>query len=141
MCQSQKIDEFASEDIARIEKMRDWVIGHFDNPDAYLTVSGKLRLVQTILDNKWIDVSETWKLQSLGIAFGDALAQEVDDLQWVVVDDEYGRDPALRWSQSTTLAFPLTAVSKRVEEGKEVDIYEMFSGFQKALLRAVADAT
>lgn len=114
-----------------VEQLREWVAGHYSDPSGYSTVDGKLRLIQTILDNGWIAKDETWKLQSLGIAFGDALVQAVPELSWAVVDDEYGRDPALRWLQTSTLVFPLTAISKRVEAGDEVDVDELFQGFQQ----------
>ena len=136
----QQIEAFNQDDSDRIEKLREWVVGHYDDAGAYEEVSGKLRLIQTILDNDWIAKDETWKLQSLGVAFGDALEQEVSELSWVVVEDEFGRDPALRWLDTTTLIFPLTAISKRVEEDVPVDVYELFGGFQKAIYQAVANA-
>ncbi len=134
----QSIGELNADDLDRLEKHRHWVIGHFEDPTAYESISGKLRVIQTVLDNDWIEKHETWKLQSLGVAFGDALVQEVAELSWVAVDDEAGRDPALRWLQSGTLVFPLTAISKRIEDGIKVDVYEMFGGFQKAINQAVA---
>lgn len=134
----QIIEPLNDEDTDRVRKHRDWVVGHFDDAAAYETVSGKLRVIQAILDNGWIAEHETWKLQSLGVAFGDALVQEVPELSWVAVDDEFGRDPALRWLKTNTLAFPLTAISKRVEDGIAVNIYQMFGEFQKAIKEALA---
>lgn len=137
---SQPIENLNDGDLDRIQKHRDWVVGHFDDPTAYESVSGKLGVIQAILDNGWIEKHETWKLQSLGVAFGDALVQEVPELFWVAVDDEFGRDPALRWLQTSTLVFPLTAISKRVEDGIAVDVYKIFGGFQKAIKEAVAQS-
>ncbi|MEM6485726.1 MAG: DUF3806 domain-containing protein [Pseudomonadota bacterium] len=136
----QRIEKFNQEDSERIEQLREWVVGHYEDADAYEPVSGKLRLVQTILDKGWITKDETWKLQSLGVAFGDALEQDVPELSWVVVEDEFGRDPALRWLETSTLTFPLTAISKRVEDDLPVDVYELFGGFQEAISEAVAKA-
>ena len=135
---AQSIETLNEGDADRIQSHRDWVVGHFDDPAAYDSVSGKLRVIQAILDNGWVENHETWKLQSLGVAFGDALAQEVPELSWVAVDDEFGRDPALRWLQTSTLVFPLTAISKRVDDGIAVDVYQMFGGFQKAIKEAVS---
>jgi hypothetical protein len=135
----QIIEPLNEEDINRLQQHREWVVGHYDDPAAYESVAGKLRLIQTILDNGWIDTSETWKLQSLGVAFGDALVQEVPELFWVAVDDEFGRDPALRWMETQTLAFPLTAISKRIEDEVEVDVYDLFDGYQKAIGEALEE--
>lgn len=136
----QSIETFNPDDTERITALRNWVAGHFDDPTAYDTVDGKLRLIRTLLENAWIKRSETWKLQSLGIAFGDALEQDVEELTWVVVDDEYGRDPALRWLDTAILSFPLTAISKRVEGGTEVDVLKLFRAAKKTIRKSVTDA-
>jgi hypothetical protein len=43
----------------------------------------------------------------------------------VAVEDEHGRDPALR-DHSGMLVFPLTMISKRVERGEHVDVVDLF---------------
>ncbi len=134
---SQKIESLNESDLELLAEYRSWLFGHFDDPQQYEELSFKLKLIQTILDNNWVSNEETFKLQALGICFGDALEQELKELSWVAVDDEYGRDPALRWLSTNTLVFPRTAISKRVEDGIEIDIYEMFGGFQKAIKRAL----
>lgn len=48
-------------------------------------------------------------------------------LTWVAVEDEFGRDPALRDQGSTIVIFPLTTISKRVERGETVDIRNLFA--------------
>jgi Domain of unknown function (DUF3806) len=82
-------------------------------------------LLDTILRSNWIEVGETWKLQSLGITFGDALAQKMG-LVWVSVEDAQGRDPALRDEGTSIVTFPMTMVSKRIERGETVDVRELF---------------
>ncbi len=134
----QSIESFGSEDNERIGKLREWAAGHFEDVTGYAPVSGKLRLIQTVLDNKWVSADDTLKLQSLGIAFGDALEQDVSELSWVMVDDEFGRDPALQWLATNHLVFPLTAIAKRIEDGMEVDVEHLFSGFKKAIRQSVA---
>lgn len=122
----QRIEALGAEDLARIEKMRSWVRGHFtpEAHDKYDTVEDKIRLLQTILDENWISPDETWKLQSLGITFGDILMQTLG-LTWVAVEDEYGRDPALRDGDTSILVFPMTSISKRIERGESVDVLRL----------------
>jgi hypothetical protein len=117
------------EERAWIEEARSWVKGHFnDEADSkYGTLQGKLRVIAAILENGWVAPTDTWKLQSLGIAFGDALAQELM-LDWVTVDDAYGRAPALRWPGTSILSFPTTMISKRIEDGESVDVRWLFEG-------------
>jgi Domain of unknown function (DUF3806) len=75
----------------------------------------------------WVAPTETYKLQRLGITLGDALVQELG-MEWVMVEDDYGRDPAIRLPGTTVVLFPLTMISKRVERGETVDIMELFRG-------------
>ena len=134
---SQTVEVPNTEEQARLEAQRSWVREHYepDARDTYATIDGKLSLLAAILSNKWISVSETVKLQSLGITFGDAIAQKLG-LCWVMVEDEYGRDPALKLDGTSVLTFPLTAISKRVERGETVDIYGLFEAACSAIQAA-----
>ena len=110
-----------------IEGARAWVKGHFsEHADTkYATIEGKLRVVSAILESGWVEPSETQKLQSLGIAFGDAIAQELQ-LDWVTINDEYGRAPALNWPGTSINCFALTMIAKRVESGEHIDVQQLF---------------
>jgi hypothetical protein len=132
---AQKIEPMTAEMIEHAERQRSWVRDHYEDhaKSNYGTIDGKLRLLRTILDARWIEPTETWKLQSLGITFGDALAQHLD-LEWVAVEDEYGRSPALRLSGTSILIFPLTAISKRVERGDAVNVDELFAWFCETIV-------
>lgn len=123
----QKFEPLNASDIADIEAKRTWVRDHYDEEARchYETLEGKLRLLDTILKSKWIAPNETLKLQCLGVTFGDALSQKFG-LRWFAVEDEYGRDPALGVDGTTIRVFPLTSISKRVEQGEEVDVYDLF---------------
>jgi len=128
----QKIELLTAEEARHAEKQRTWVREHFV-PEAqhkYDDAHEKLRLIQTILDAGWIEPTETWKLQSLGITFGDALAQKLE-LTWVAVEDDTGRDPALILEGTTIVLFPLTMISKRIERGETVSVLELFEGVCK----------
>ena len=133
---AQKIEPLSTEDRTRTEQQRNWVRDHY-NPEArhrYDTLEGKLSLLETILQKNWIEPRETWKLQSLGITFGDALAQKLG-LQWVAVEDEYGRDPALQDPGTTIILFPLTSISKRIEKGDPVDVRQLFEDACRTVAR------
>jgi len=115
------------DDFANLDAARAWVKGHFteSQDEKYEPIEGKLRVIDAILGNAWIEPSETRKLQSLGVALGDAIAQKLL-LDWVMVDDEFGRAPALNWPGSSLICSPVTMISKRVEEGEKVDVYDLF---------------
>ena len=119
--------------VKRIENQRNWVIGHLTENSTlkYDTVEGKLSLLQGILDGNFYHKNQTMELQSLGITFGDLLAQDLD-LEWVEVEDEYGISPALKHKNTTSiyeniLLFPLTMISKRIEKDEAVDVEYLFN--------------
>jgi hypothetical protein len=123
----QTVTSPTSADLERLESMRTWVRDHYA-PEAhhkYESIDGKLNLLETILDSGWIRTDETLKLQCLGITFGDALAQELE-LEWIIVEDENGRDPALRSPGTSILLFPQTTISKRIEAGEFVAVRNLF---------------
>jgi len=123
----QKFEPLNPDDIADLEAKRTWVRGHYDEVarGKYDTLDGKLRLLDAILQNKWIAPDETLKLQCLGVTFGDALAQRLG-LTWVAVEDDFGRDAALTLDGTSIRVFPLTLISKRIERREEVDVYGLF---------------
>ncbi len=131
---ADEIELLSEEDIAHLERQRNWVREHYvpEQRHQYDTLVGKLSVLNTILENNWIEPQETWKLQSLGVTFGDVLAERFG-LTWAMMHDEYGRDPCLYLSGTTIRIFPLTSISKRVERGESVDIGELYKDFESLL--------
>lgn len=111
--------------VSQLSAQRKWVADHFDDPTLYRDTSNKLRVIATILENQWVDPSETVKLQCLGAAFGDALAETIG-LNWVTFSADGDEWPGLRYEDSSLFVHPLTMISKRVEAGEEVDVVELF---------------
>ena len=124
----QTFHEMSGEEIARLEAQRSWVRDHYE-PHArskYDSIEGKLALLDAILANGWVQAS------------GDALAQRLG-LRWVTVEDEYGRDPALKLDGTSVVTFPLTAISKRAERGERIDVYALFESACSSIGQAARD--
>lgn len=98
-----------------------------------------LDVIQAILDSGELESDQTYELQSLGIAFGRALVSAVDGLDWAIVHDEYGSDPTLRYRHTALCVNVLTTISKRVEDGQDVRVRELFEGLQGALQEAILE--
>jgi hypothetical protein len=69
-----------------------------------------LELIQRLLDQGVVEREATYTLQALGLAFGRAFLNEFPDYDWWMVEDEYGRDPAIRYKESSLLVFPMTMI-------------------------------
>ena len=85
-----------------------------------------LPLLQHVIDSQVIAPSQTYELQCLGVALGYVLVSNVAGLAWAVVDDEYGRDPTIRYRQTTLQFNVLTLISKRVEQSEAVDVSALY---------------
>ncbi|MEM9764295.1 MAG: DUF3806 domain-containing protein [Pseudomonadota bacterium] len=102
-----------------------------DQQELYSDWGFKIILIQTILDEGWIEADDpqlTVKRQALGATFGSALAGYYEGLRWSVVEDEEGRELCLRYRETSILLFPLTMISKRLENGEAVDAKGMMAG-------------
>jgi hypothetical protein len=95
--------------------------------------SADLSRLQRIIESGVVDRSATYTLQSLGIAFGKVFVNDNPGYDWWMVEDEYGRDPAIRYKKSTLLAYPRTMISKRIEDGERVDVQELYDGLRTRL--------
>jgi hypothetical protein len=124
----QQVSEPTPEDLAHLAKQRARIEAYLadESRDKYQTAAGKLGLLRALLEAKVFRPDQTWELQSMGIVLGDALAQELG-LRWVMVEDEYGRDPALAVPGKSLLVFPLTMISKRVEANRPLDVFDLFN--------------
>lgn len=98
-----------------------------DSKQKYQKPAGKLGTIRAILQGNVFKQDQTYELQCLGIVLGDAFVQELG-MEWVMVEDEYGRDPAVRLPNTSIILYPMTMISKRVERGEQVDVFEMFNG-------------
>jgi len=106
------------------------VVEHYlrdEDRQKYQTAAGKLGLIRAVLAGKVFKPDETYKLQCLGIVLGDAFVKELK-MEWVMIEDEHGRDPAVRLPATSIILCPLTMISKRIERGDEVDVFELFNG-------------
>jgi len=81
--------------------------------------------VQRAIDDKLVRSEQTYDLQCLGVVLGQVFARQTP-LKWVTVEDQFGRDLALQYPGTTVIVFPLTMISKRVEDGREIDVAAIY---------------
>ncbi len=124
---TQKFTELSREDATRLEQQRAVVAAAAKQRYGTATLAktkADLVVLQRLLDDRAFTKTQTYELQCLGVAFGDVLASELP-LRWMMVTDEYGTDPTLRYKDTTIQINALTMLSKRVERGEEVDVATM----------------
>ncbi len=132
-----KFTELSREDSARLEQQRAVVAAAAKQRygTKLLTRTKRdLPVLQKLIDEKIFNKSQTYELQSLGVAFGDVLASELP-LRWVMVTDEYGTDPTLLFKDTTLQINALTMISKRVERDQPVNVSELLRITHEQLAR------
>lgn len=119
-----KFSELSSEDSERLEQQRATIASAAKRRygAVHLTrTKSDLPTLQRLIDENVFNKSQTYELKSLGVAFGDVLASEFP-LRWVMVTDEFGTDPTLRFKETTIQINALTMISKRIERGEPVRV-------------------
>lgn len=115
-----KFNELSGSDRVRLDRQRA-VVAAFAKQKygtAGLTkTAADLPVLQRMINDNALNKTQTYELQSLGVAFGDVLASELA-LSWAMVTDEYGTDPTLRYKDKPVNINALTMISKRVEQVK-----------------------
>jgi len=119
-----KFTELSAEDTARLEQQRAVVLaaarGRYETL-ALTRTRSDLPVLQKLIDDRAFNKAQTYELQCLGVAFGDVLTSELP-LRWVMVTDEFGTDPTLRFKQTTLQVNALTIISKRIERDEQVSV-------------------
>ena len=81
------------------------VLGNEDSKRKYKTTAGKLGTICAVLQGGVFKPEQTYELQCLGIILGDAFVQELG-MAWIIVEDDYGRDPAVRMPGTSVILSP-----------------------------------
>lgn len=133
-----KFSEPSREDSERLDQQRAVVaaaVRRRYGTAALTRTKRDLPILQRLLDDKAFKKSQTYELQSLGVVFGDVLTSEFS-LRWVMITDEYGTDPTLRFKNTSININALTMISKRVERDETVDVFELLRKTREALADA-----
>lgn len=133
-----KFSELSHEDSERLDQQRALVAAAAKHKYGTARLSRTKRdlpILQRLIDDKVFKKSQTYELQSLGVVFGDVLASELP-LRWVMITDEYGIDPTLRFKNTSVNINALTMISKRVERDEPVDVFLLLQKNRQALSEA-----
>lgn len=132
-----KFNELSDSDKVRLDQQRAIVSAtakkRYGTEGLTKTVTD-LPVLQRLIDDNAFNKTQTYELQSLGVAFGDVLASELP-VSWVMVTDEYGTDPTLRYKDKPVNINALTMISKRVERGEVVNLVQLLQVSRDQLRR------
>ena len=110
-----------------LAEMREWALAQGDASEHLI---GKLSIAQRIIDSTVFGEQDVWKMNAVGVLFGDALENAKGGrLKWVIAEDHSGPAYALSWQHTEALVYPLSAIRSRLEAGEPVDVYALFQEY------------
>lgn len=124
-------------DKARLDMQRQAIekyLGDENSKLNYRTAAGKLGTIRAILQAGIFKQQQTYELQCLGVVLGDAFVEDLG-MEWIVVEDRYGRDLAMRRPGTSIILYPVTAISKRVEAGQAVNVFALYNALSAQVER------
>jgi hypothetical protein len=119
-----KFSELSRDDLASLDKQRALVAAAAKQRygvSGLLRTKADLPVLQRLIDDHAFAKTQTYELQSLGVVLGDVMASELP-LRWMMVTDEFGTDPTLRYKDTTIQVGALTMISKRIERDEKVNV-------------------
>jgi hypothetical protein len=137
-----KFFELSSKDAQRLDQQRAFiakVVQQKYGTTALTKTEKDLPVLQRLLDDHVFGKTQTRELQSLGVVFGDVLTSEFP-LRWVMVTDEFGTDPTLRFKDKIVNINALTMISKRVERDEHVNLQLLVQKTREALAEVDAQS-
>lgn len=114
---------------------RNWLAHQSEN--VITNAQERLSLVQDILDDARIKRCDHTQIESLGVAYGDILIEEVPELEWVATEDQDGRILALRWKKTSILVYPINEINRQIQDYIIVDVKNMVEGFKFSIYDAL----
>lgn len=90
-------------------------------------------MIQRALESGVIDPEAEYTIRALGLAFGKVFVNTESGYDWWMINDEYGRDPAVRYLQTSLTFHPQDMLLKRVEQGEQFDVAELYEGLRSQL--------
>jgi uncharacterized protein DUF3806 len=121
-----RFNELSPKDTAQLDRQRALIAAVVKQPygSSLFRSTKDLPVLQRLIDDEAFNRSQTYELQNLGVAFGDVLSSALP-LHWVMITDEYGTDPTLRYKRTSVNVNALTMISTRVERGERVNLSEL----------------
>ena len=87
-----------------------------------------LPAIQCAVDHLGKDAQAFHDANALGLAFGQVYLESNPGFDWWMVEDEHGRDVALRFKHSSLLIFPGSMFTNRLEDGEKIHVAVLFAG-------------
>lgn len=72
-------------------------------------------------------LAHTVDLQCLGVPFGEIIINSQTGFDWWMFEDNLGITPCIRYRETDLIIFPLTLISKRIEQGESVNVVRLYA--------------
>lgn len=87
---------------------------------------GDLTTLQQIVDRDLISSKDREGLQALGAVIANIMLRDVPSLEWKIYEDPVGRSRALCAKNTKECLFPITMLSRRMEQGIKPNVKKVY---------------
>lgn len=122
-----RVEYLSTADMLQIESQREWVRAHYlpQARNKFDTTTGKLTLINAILNERSDNPLNPEQRRSIEIVFGDALAQETG-LQWAIVEQGKERTPVLLIAGTPMTIFSLIPFGRLSSVADAIGMQKLF---------------
>ncbi|MDM1395861.1 DUF3806 domain-containing protein [Myroides odoratimimus] len=111
------------DDVVRLETASAKILGiAAEDLQTYHESGDSITKLQEILNLREYAVNDYEYHQALGILFGACFQYQYSDFHWIVVHDQYGRELALQYQDYALQCFPISMITKRIEDEVDIDV-------------------
>lgn len=96
----------------------------------FTSVADDIAKLQQIIDGDTLNPRQRDVWESLGIAFGTILVNEIDGMDWVTVIDGKQEYPALRFRDTDLLVYPRQLIWGKMKDGRSCDLQKEFESIK-----------
>jgi hypothetical protein len=136
-----RAEPLTTEDLALLNSDREFVPAVLEEYHPQQSLRGTredLPILQLVLDGGPYSDDPEGELVALGATLGDLLALELG-MSWVRVSDDEGEELALKFEDTSIVAFPRDMIIKRVERGEEeIDLTFMFAELAREIRHMIS---
>ena len=99
-----------------------------------------LEMLQAIVDSAMLGYAADpmYLLRCLGAVFGNVIRTSLPGLAWTAITDDYGCDLGLRFRETSIIIFPVTMLSKRAEDGRQIELVSLHAGVVEQVQTMIA---
>jgi hypothetical protein len=132
---NDRIIDLSPDDLTWLQRAEEHILGVLIakyGGTAFDRTGADLVSLQRLLEDRSIRAQDVLEAQCVGVVLGNVFV-ETTSMRWKRVANEYGDMIALHDHTIHFTLYPLTMISKRLEDGRDIDLLALYEDLAKSL--------